>query len=314
MIKVRQPVLVVGTGAMACFFSARLSAAGYPVKMLGTWKDGLAALRSHGVRVKLPDGSVRTFPVEVTNNPADCQGTEFVLVLVKSWQTERASHQLASCLSDQGLALTLQNGLGNQEILAAALGEDRIALGVTTIGATLIQPGMVRNGGDGKIMIENHPRIQMAEEILRHAGFEVEVIDQSQSLIWGKLVINAAINPLTALLEIPNGELLSKPETDELLSLTAEEAARIAQAVGVILPYSDPAEAVRQVAQQTSTNISSMLTDILREGPTEIDAINGKLVQLGEKVGVATPINRTLWALVRSKEKMRRSHPDDPQH
>ena len=307
MTNITQPVLVVGTGAMACLFSARLAAAGYPVKILGTWKEGLAALRSYGVRLQLPDGSVRAFPVEVTNSSADCRGAELALVLVKSWQTERASHQLASCLSDQGLALTLQNGLGNQETLAAALGKERTALGVTTTGATLVEPGLVRNGGNGRIMIENHPRIQMAEETLRNAGFEVELGDQAQSMIWGKLVINAAINPLTALLEIPNGGLLSKPETIELLNATAEEAASVAQALEIDLPYSNPAEAVRLVAHQTSTNISSMLTDILRGGPTEIDAINGMLVQYGEQVGVTTPLNRTLWALVRSKEKVRRS-------
>ncbi len=106
------PVLIVGTGAMACLFAARLSAAHIQVTMLGTWKEGLMALRQRGVTVVEQDGREQAYPVNVIDNPMECAGAPYALVLVKAWQTEQVARQLASCLAPQGLALTLQNGIG----------------------------------------------------------------------------------------------------------------------------------------------------------------------------------------------------------
>ena len=118
----KQPILIAGTGALATLFAARLSAAGYPVTMLGSWKNGLRALRKNGARLVDADGVEHAYPVEVTSNPANCKRARYALVLVKSWQTERVAGQLADCLAEDGLALTLQNGMGNRELLAATLG------------------------------------------------------------------------------------------------------------------------------------------------------------------------------------------------
>jgi 2-dehydropantoate 2-reductase len=135
-----QPVLIAGTGALATLFSARLSAAGHPVTMLGTWENGLCALNESGARLVEANDVERAYPVVATDNPADCQGARYALVLVKSWQTERVAAQLADCLAEDGLALTLQNGMGNRELLAGTLGSARVALGVTTTGGTLLGP------------------------------------------------------------------------------------------------------------------------------------------------------------------------------
>ncbi len=129
--RVNEPVLVVGTGALACLFAARLAEAGVAVTMLGTWPEGLEALHKHGVRLVGTGDSEKAYAVVATADPAECVGARTALVLVKSWQTERAARQLAECLSPQGLALTLQNGLGNREKLVGVLGEQRVALGVT---------------------------------------------------------------------------------------------------------------------------------------------------------------------------------------
>jgi 2-dehydropantoate 2-reductase len=123
-----EQLLILGTGAMASLFAARLAAAEVRVTMLGTWKDGLWALRENGVRV-VDDGDERSFQVQVTDDPADCLGASLALVLVKSWQTARAAQQLGICLAQNGLALSLQNGLGNLQILQAILGEQRAAMG-----------------------------------------------------------------------------------------------------------------------------------------------------------------------------------------
>ncbi|MBT4004251.1 MAG: 2-dehydropantoate 2-reductase, partial [Chloroflexi bacterium] len=142
-------ILIVGTGALASLFAAKISATGIPVTMLGNWKEGLAALRLYGVTLVQPDGKQKAYPIRVVDDSSDCVGMKYALVLVKSWQTARAAKQLKKCLSDDGIAVTLQNGLGNREILESILGEERVALGVTTTGATLLSSGRVRPGGQG---------------------------------------------------------------------------------------------------------------------------------------------------------------------
>ncbi len=289
-------ILIVGSGALATFFAARLSAAGVDVAMLGTWQEGLAGLRNGGARI---DGR-KGLPVHATENPGDCRGTKLALVLVKSWQTERSAHQLADCLAEDGLAVTLQNGLGNDTILAGTLGLRRVGHGVTSLGVTLLGPGCVRSGGDGMLTLETHPRIAALEGILRAAGFEISIVKNLEPVMWGKLVINAAINPLTALLRVKNGELLANPPARMLMGELASEGALVARALGVELPFSEPELAVEDVAQRTSENISSMLQDVLREAPTEVDAINGAVIRAGERKGVPTPVNQVIWSLVKA--------------
>jgi 2-dehydropantoate 2-reductase len=304
------PLLIVGTGALASLFAARLAAAGLAVKMLGTWPEGLRALRAGGVRLVEPDGREIQARVQVAEDPSACRGTRFALVLVKSWQTARAARQLRACLAEDGLALTLQNGLGNREALAQALGAARVALGVTTTGASLLNPGWVRLAGNGAITLGEHPRLGPLAVLLGAAGFTVETVADTSSLLWGKLVVNAAINPLTALLDAPNGELLARPAGRALLAAVANEAAAVAAALGVRLPYPDPVAAVEDVARRTGANFSSMLRDVQRGAPTEIDAINGAIVQAGERAGVPVPLNRALWLLIKSVEKRAKTPAD----
>jgi 2-dehydropantoate 2-reductase len=126
------------------------------------------------------------------------------------------------------------------------------------------------------------------------------MVSDTASLLWGKLVINAAINPLTALLRVPNGELLERPAARELLAEAALEATSVALKQGISLPYPDPVLAVQEVARNTAANYSSMLQDVMRGTITEIEAINGAIVKMGEHFGVPTPVNRMLWRLVKS--------------
>ena len=300
-----EPILILGTGALACLFAARYSAAGAPVTLLGTWPEGLEAIRQQGVRLVEVNGREQAYPVQAVDNPHACAGARQALVLVKSWQTGRAARQLAVCLAEDGLALTLQNGLGNRQALEQALGASRVALGVTTVGANLLGPGRVRPAGEGTITLGEHAGILPVVEGLRIAGFTVELTSDPTGLLWGKLVINAAINPITALLGIANGELLERPQARWLAAATALEAAEVARAQGIHLPYPDPEAAVEGVAGRTAANRSSMLQDVQRKAPTEIDAICGAIVMAGEQWGVPTPVNRTLWMLVKSMNKLK---------
>jgi 2-dehydropantoate 2-reductase len=299
-VEAEKPVLIVGTGALATLFAARLAASGQTVNMLGTWELGLQALRQSGARLLEADSQECAYSVNATNHPLDYRGAAIALVLVKSWQTKRAADQLAQCLTEDGLALTLQNGLGNRQTLSEVLGQERVALGVTTIGATLLGPGLARTGGDGGISIEAHPRLKPAEERLRTAGFNLEIVPRAEALVWSKLVINAAINPLTALLRVPNGELLNRPAARALMQVLAEETAVVAAAQGIRLPFDKPGKAAEQVARKTAANHSSMLQDIRRGAPTEIDAICGAIARMGKAQGVPTPCNWAIWQLVKA--------------
>jgi 2-dehydropantoate 2-reductase len=292
--------LIVGTGAMGSLFAARLARAGVPVTMLGTWREGLEAIRSDGVHFVDAEGEQHRLEIHVTDDPRACSGTKYALVLVKAWQTTRAAHQLAECLAPDGLAVTLQNGLGNRETLVQSLGPPRVALGVTTIGATLLKPGQVKAGGEGPISIERNPSLGPLREALKSANFSVQIVEDARSLIWGKLVINSAINPLTALLRVPNGELLERPPAREMMRTLALETAQVARAEKIELSFPDPATAAEDVARRTAANRSSMLQDVQRGAPTEIDAICGAVAQTAQAHGLSVPANWVCWQLVRA--------------
>jgi len=293
-------LIIIGTGALALLFGSRLAAAGIDISILGTWVEGLDALEKEGIRVAFPDGE-QSYPVRVFKDPAELPESQYALVLVKSWQTERAAKQLTQLLSSDGVALTLQNGFGNVEILSNYLGEERTAQGITTYGATLLKPGLVRPGGEGLISLQEHPRLSKIAKLFQQANLAVQMIPDLTSMIWGKLVINAAINPVSALLGVKNGQLLESSFSKELMAMVALETAQVGQAVGVEFTFSDPVQAVEAVAEATAENKSSMLQDIIRGAPTEIDVLCGAVVELGRKYGVDTPYNHMLWNLVKAR-------------
>ena len=284
---------------MAGLFGGRLASYA-DVTLLGSWKEGLDAVRERGIRLQ-ENGEVKKVQVKATDDPSECEGVNIALVVVKSWQTEMAAKMLGTCLASDGVALTLQNGLGNIEVLEAAIGPERAALGVTTTGATLLGPGTIRAGGSGPTYVAPHPRLEPLVELLETSGFEVHAASDLVSLLWGKLVVNTGINALTALLEVRNGELLESSHARSLMNAAALETAQVAEAQGIKLPYDDPSQEVEAVARRTAENDSSMLQDIRRGAPTEVDAINGAVVREGERLGVPTPVNRSLWNLVRAK-------------
>lgn len=304
-------VSIIGTGAMASLFGARLSRFA-DVALLGTWTEAVQAFRREGIHVE----GEGTFRVHAASDPDDAPPADLAILLVKSYQTERAALWAARTLKPQGVALTIQNGLGNVEILAARVGIDRAMLGVTTQGATLLGAGRVRPGGRGMthlgfLPIERAaPRDWSADSLayevtalLNAADLSSVVSANVEALAWGKVIINAAINPLTAILRVPNGALAQADDTLELMGSIVSEAVAVAMAHHVELPYPNPFERVKAVALATATNHSSMLQDVLKARPTEIDAINGKIVEHGQAVGVPTPINATLASLVRAIEK-----------
>ncbi|NPA07042.1 MAG: ketopantoate reductase family protein [Chloroflexi bacterium] len=301
-----EPWLIVGTGAMAGLFAARLAAAGESVMMLGTWRAALDALRTHGLRWRDERGREQTYPVRVAD-PEGPLAARGALVLVKAWQTERVAQQLAARLPATTPVLTLQNGLGPQDVLRAALGAARVTVGVTTYAARVLAPGMVQATGSGSVDLARTPQGAFWAAALRRAGFVVHMHEDVRGLLWGKLAINAAINPLTALLDVPNGALLDDPAARLFMAQAAREVARVAAAQGIALPFDDPVARAFEVARRTAANSSSMREDLRRGAPTEIDAICGAVARRGREVGQPAPLNEALWMMVREAVTRRRA-------
>jgi 2-dehydropantoate 2-reductase len=294
---------IVGTGAMACLFGARLAPVAR-VTLTGSWMEGLAAIRQSGIVVEeYPERRVVRAQAVAWGSAAE--PADLALILVKAWQTEEVARHLSRLLKPEGVALTLQNGLGNLEALGP-----RACLGVTYRGATLLGPGRVQPGGSGPTWIAGPDWIVT---LFRYAGLEAEMGEPGkvEGQLWGKLAANCGINALTALLRVVNGELLHRPDATLLMRRAATECAAVAGAKGVSLPFADPAERVCEVARMTAVNRSSMLQDVLRGAPTECDAINGAVMRWGACLGVPTPVNEILFRLVRALAGTPPAAPDE---
>jgi len=274
------------------------------VTMLGSWPEQLDAIEAHGLTLVEADGRAHTHALSATDEPLLLEPVDVALVLVKSYQTRTAVRRLRTLLTPDTLIVTLQNGLGNWDILAQAYGARRVVQGVTSLGAAMVRPGVVRAAGDGPITLARvaaNLHFDPFVACLRTAGFTVELVGEARGLLWGKLAVNAAINPLTAVLRVPNGALAADP-LRQVMMAAARETAVVAAAQGIRLPYPDAAERALEVAQATAQNHSSMLQDVRRGSQTEIDAICGAVIRAGQQTAVPTPVNAQLWRWVKSAE------------
>ena len=292
-------VLLFGAGAMSCHFGARLAQAA-DVTLVDTWKEGIDAIREKGILLE-DSGGKRTARVRAEYLGAPLQPFDLAFILVKSWQTSEISKFLPRYLAPGGIAVSLQNGLGNVEQLGA-----QAFPGSTAEGATLAGPGHVRAGGSGPTYMVAPGRVV---DLMKTAGFEAYACDakKARSLLWGKLSVSCGINALTALLRIRNGELLSRFSATVLMERAVAECAEVARAAGVVLPFSNPVSHAKEVAERTAANRSSMLQDVLRGAPTECDAINGAVVREGLRLGVPTPVNEILLQLMLAAVPQNRS-------
>jgi len=302
---------IIGTGAMGCLFAARLAPLA-DVTVLGTWQEGVRTLQTFGVRLR-ENGQEIMAPVRARSNPEEVEPVDLALVLVKGSHTERAARWAQRILLPEGIALTLQNGLGNLEIIAGEVGAARAALGVSLQGATLFGPGHVRHAGCGLTTIaaspENRARLEEVASLFTRAGIETCLTHDVRALLWGKLTVNTAINALTAILCVPNGWLTENADARAVMEQAARETAAVATALGIVLPFDDPAAQAVLVAQATATNNSSTLQDVLRGAPNELSMINGAVVREAERLGMRAPVNETLLHLTRALEDAAGSRP-----
>lgn len=289
-------VLIFGTGAMACFFGARLGRSGRAqVTLAGTWLEAIANIAARGITVLEADGAWQA-RVAARSLAEPLPEADIVLVLVKSTQTALIAPLAVQALAPGGLVVTLQNGLGNAAILEAATGAGRVAPGIAFLGATLLAPGLVR-GFPGRVVLgavgTAPSRVHDLAQLLANSGFIGEIAEDVAPHLWLKLAANCAINPLSALLHVPNGALLDSPEARQMMEAAAREVAEVARAKSIDLGQ-DAVAATLEVARRTADNRSSMLQDVEAGRPTEIEFMSGAVVREGLALGVPTPVNALL--------------------
>jgi 2-dehydropantoate 2-reductase len=300
--------VVFGTGAMASYFGGRIAGSGRAsVTLAGAWQEALAVLSASGVRVE-EDAEDWTTPIDAVAL-ADAPTADLVLILVKSHKTRGIAPHVARAMGAAGIAVSLQNGIGNAETLGALIDPSRLVMGVTRAGATLLSAGHVRGFAGPTILGRDKAGHALrVAELLSTSALPTTVDDDVDALIWRKLAVNCAINPLSALRGIPNGALLQRAEDRQLLEAAAYEVQAVARARGVRVD-GDYREAALGAARLTAGNRSSMLQDVDRKAPTEIEALNGAVVREGARLAVPTPTNARLLEEIRARETAYRAAP-----
>ena len=304
-------IVVVGPGAIGCLFAAYLARAGGAVLLLDHRPERAKQLGERGITVESERGGFHV-RMQVTTKPAEIKSAELLILCVKANSTADAAARLKGTISPQSHLLTLQNGLGNVERLGELFDSWRILAGATSHGATLLEVGRVRHAGYGEIWLGDtggggsslagRAKLQDLAAILNGAGLQAQVVDDIEAVLWRKLVVNVGINALTAILGVPNGELLRIHECTSLMQGAVAEAVEVASYCGIQLKAREEIERVRAVCRSTSENISSMLQDVRRKKKTEIEQLNGVVVKMAASYGMTAPVNEVLTSLVRSLE------------
>jgi 2-dehydropantoate 2-reductase len=300
-------IVIVGPGAMGCLIAAFLAhRTKEEVCLLDSREERAKVLGQNGISVEGISGPF-TVKVPVSAFPRTVGPADLVIICTKSYSTEDACKHARDLVGENTAILTLQNGIGNVQVLADQFGEERVLAGITNHGATLLGAGRVRHAGKGDTIIGRLDgkvthALRTIQTILTKAGLETRLSKDIESVIWSKLVINVGINALTAITRLKNGMLVECDGTRELLKSAVSEAVRISKRKRVKLVYDDPIQKVESVCKATAGNISSMLQDVVSAKRTEIDYINGAIVRQGKNLGIPTPVNDTLTHLVKTIE------------
>ena len=291
-------IAVLGAGAIGSALGARLSHE-ESVTLIGHDNAHLRAVQDGSLRVTGPGDSRTKRSVSVTTDYQAVATADLLVLAVKSYDTKSALEDVDSFVGDTPV-LTLQNGLGNIEHIRSVTGADQVIGGTTTMGASLPEPGHVRIESLGEIRIgrpwgPNGSFLDRIESVFEGAGFQTTVAPDIRQAIWEKVLINAGINPITALGQVPNGQLQAGVG-QELLRAVISEANAVAEAEGY--PIEDPVAKATAVVEATAENRSSMLRDIEAGNRTEIDALNGAIVERADTHGISVPVNRTITAAI----------------
>jgi len=262
------------------------------------------AIRERGLRIS--GAAEFTVRLHATSHPREVPSCDFGIFATKSLQTRAAVEQAAGIFDDSSAVCSVQNGLGNEEIIAERV--KCVIRGATTMAAHLIAPGhagfeFYSNLWIGPFEPSGTPyaMVERLAEIMNRSGLHVVPLEDARGAQWTKLIFNSAVNPVGALTQLHHGAATRFPPTETLYEAILQEGESVARALGITL-HSDPRQMIAEGASASGKRRVSMLLDILARRPTEVDFINGAIADWGEKLGVTVPLNRTLWRLVRGLE------------
>lgn len=291
---------VMGAGAVGCYFGGRLAQAGHDVTLVGR-AQYMLSIRNEGLVLLKGDTRV-VIPVAACSDPAALAASDIVLLTVKSADTVSAATELLPYLRPGAVVISLQNGVDNAERAAAVLGRPVLA-SVVYVGVEMRGDGAVRLLGRGDLVLgETDPGAVRVAALLNAAGIPCALVPDVQAALWQKLVINCAYNPVSALADLPYGELIADPGARALMMALADEAIAVAMATGVRLDTEALRGGLWQIGEAMPGQFSSTAQDLRRWRKTEINALNGHVADLGERHGVPVPVSRTVTTLVRLRE------------
>ena len=300
-------IAIIGVGAMGSVYAGLLAGAGHEVWAVDVWKEHVTAMREKGLRVEGASGD-RTVKLNATANPSDVKDADLVIIATKADGVAAAAKAALAMAKAEAPILTIQNGLGSADVAADVVGSKRIMIGVVGgFGASMKGPGHAHHNGwefvrlgemDGGLT----PRLETVKRTWETGGFKVLTFDDIHKMVWEKLICNCTYSGTCALTNLRVGEVQANPSAWSVAAACASEAYHVALAKGVALDFNDPVRYVREFGQKIPNARPSMLLDHLAGRKAEIDNINGAVPREGAKVGIATPVNSVVVALLKAKE------------
>ena len=304
-------IVVLGAGAMGSLFGATLAQGGLAVTLVDVRADHIDAVNAHGLKIQ-GYGGERTARVSATDCTGELPRADIVLVQTKAMDTAVAVESVRRVFGPETVAISFQNGLGNEEVIGGIVGHERVLAGLTAQGATRIGPGVVQNYGDlptyvGEMKGGLSVRAERIALGFTAAGLPTHASADIRRDMWKKLLGNVGLSPTSAITNLTQAEIMSVPELREVVLAAVDEAAAVGAAEGVELDAEEARSVLLKLVDPSGGGTghakSSACVDILNRRRTEVDWINGSIVRLGEKHGVPTPVNRTLVGAVKGLEK-----------
>jgi len=301
---------VLGAGALGCAIGGTLAAAGSQVTLIARSREHVDAVNANGLVMRDAEGHDRIVTVAAVTDARGLSPADLVIVLVKSFHTEAAIAGYKQAVGDTTIVMSLQNGLGHEELLEKAVGRARLLAGKTYVGGVFLAPGVLRTSVQGKLTVIGEPdggiseRVQRVAAEFERAGLKTTASDNIAGAIWDKLLVNTATGALSGITGLSYGSLYAVPELEATAVAAVAEAMAVARAKGIKLSIREPVDAWRMAGTGLGADFkASMLQSLEKGSVTEIDFINGAVVREGDRLGVATPGNRTLVACIKGIEK-----------
>jgi len=296
MTNARLQVAVMGAGAVGCYFGGMLARAGHDVTLVAR-PEHVEAITRDGLHMdtKTFNEHVR---VKANSDPAAVEGAQLVLFCVKSGDTESAGNQIRPYVGNETVVLCLQNGCDNDQRLRGVLAQPEVAAAVVFLGSEMRAPGVVKHHGSGELVIDPIRGVPGLAQIFEAAAIPTRTSENVRGELWRKLIINCAYNAISALARKPYGQTVPSPGVRDVMRDIIDECLAVATADGINVP-GDVDAAVWRIVETIPQQYSSTAQDILRGKPTEIDYLNGHIVRRGKALGIRTPANQLLWALVK---------------